>query len=385
MGPYNVHFWGIAGGVNAGFEKTFFPEHNISHPFDCLPSSRFKDERLLLKLLFSNGLICRLDIINDCISVTKYKPNSDRQKRPAFTAGTFYFDTKHQLTTNLKEFTVLDQAIIDCIETQKIFSVGGLTYPNVEDIIPDYKGSENLSLKSKIKKAFVVGADDKTIINVLEKSRSSSNQNAVIYFIKKEVDLTVELQKVLSEEVLKSYSIFNATSFNKDIDPPEKSDFTINMLDFFDLNRSKNGNAQRVKRICFSALIVSLLFLFIYWKFSVNRVDYNINSELPISLKEIQFLNETNTNSVSLFDTLSFKISSDYPFSEDDILIESTSNKSLIFENIDVNQIDVDSGHYLLRTVLANDTTHLSSSLVEIIMTHSNSTDTCSTNFNLDI
>jgi len=375
MNPYKIHFWGIAGGVNAGFEKTFFPENNITFPFDGFKAVRFQDERLLLKRLFSNGLKCRIDIVDDCIALTRYKSNSDRENRPAFTAATFYFDSQYQLNPNLVELKAIDNALVDCIDTQKTFFIGSLKYPKIDDVLPSVQFSNNPSSKSRIKKVFVIGAGHDTMRSVIDKLQMSRKQNALVYFINSDVDIAVKLQNVLSVEELKTYSVFNA----KDID------FYPKIHDFFGLNASKNIKFKRVKRISIAVLAMSLIVICCLKLSSIPHKSKALERQYPIALKEVVFIDKTGKGNVNLFDSLFFKITTTYQLTDETtVFIESTSHKSLIFESIEIRPLDVDSGFYLLSTVLSNDTTLLSSSIVQVNSFISGN-DTCTTNFNLEI
>ena len=127
----NIHFWGIAGGLNAGFERNFYSEKSTRFPFDDLKPNRFLDERLFVKKLLSLGLFGRLDIVNNTTSLTRYISNSDRQGRPAFTAGTYYFNDRDALSTiSLSSLELIDSAIRECVESQKLYVLGNLNYPN---------------------------------------------------------------------------------------------------------------------------------------------------------------------------------------------------------------------------------------------------------------
>lgn len=378
----SIHFWGIAGGLNAGFEYNFYSENNTNFPFDHFTPKRFLDERLFVKKLLSLDLFGRLDIVNNTASFTRYVANSDRQGRPAFTAGTYYFEDRKALSSiSLRSFVGIDNAIGECVENQKRFVLGNLKYPTVDATISDYDITSNtkwktVSSRNKIQTIIIHGCkDDESLKLILGRLSSSTCMNTKIYFINNSFEANLDFSDVLSPSSLENVSVFDYKS----------SDFMNEIEELlFKKNFSvKSFFAQYIKRLFFAFVIVLIFCVFVF-----NGSPHIIKKAANVlpNLIQIDIVSSVQNPEVYLFDTIDVELKCDSKLHNDSLVIlQSSTHPSLIFRNVQLNLVNPDSNQYILRTILENDTTHLLSGNVEINAFVTGTSDTLLTSFDLDI
>ena len=117
--------------------------------------------------------------------------------------------------------------------------------------------------------------------------------------------------------------------------------------------------------------------------------DYGLSKSFIEPLPKISnfvFDDNINTPPFHLFDTLNFYVTIDSEFNSDSLLIvQSSSHKSLFFQNVGLEINDGENDVYLLKSIILNDTTPLKSGNVEVITFLRGSIDTLYTDFDLEI
>ena len=379
----NIHFWGIAGGLNAGFERNFYSEKSTRFPFDHFIPNRFLDERLFIKKLLSIGLLGRLDIVDNTVAFTRYISNSDRQGRPAFTAGTYYFNDRTVLSAiGLSALEVVDNSIRECIESQKLYVLGNLNYPQQDLSVLDEFGQSTTPWKSSsngktIPQTLIVQGcdDDDSLKRLLAKLSSSTTSNIIIYFVNNTSNLSLDLSSVLSPSSIENIIVLDYKSSN----------FLYEFEELLFKTKPKLTSffAKYLKHIF---LVLTIGLIFCVFMFDLKSMFFPTDTSLPPHLNKISFVSSEQNPDVYLYDTLDFELKCDSILHDDSCLIlQSASHPSLKFRPVELSVINLDSNLYLLRTILENDTTPLSGGFVQVNASISGYLDTLSTSFQLDI
>ena len=383
---HNIHFWGIVGGVSAGYEKDFYPNISTHFPYEHLRLPRFIDERLLIGKLIGSGLVCRLDIIGECVSITKFRGTFDRTQRSAFTAGTYFFSKSQTESPSSSEVKVLDNSIDQCVSSQKIFSYQSLEYPSSSNMLPCFPNHASDKGLKKLKKIVIVGVSDIAyVIEFFNSIKGLHDSNTTIYFLSDNIDFSAALQDTLSLEEINTYDVFHAS----DDELLQKIEVLLgsnNRILSHWLKRIQLFFKNRInKNIFFFLALLFLFFSIIIFNNGMGNSDSTIHDVPSKTLHVFELDTVLSKSTLSSNDTLTFTvdINSDvYEF--EDLEVFSSTHQSLRFNTIGLSHSDSITHTFMLDVVVSYLDELEPLGLVKFGLSKKDNQDTLFTSFTFD-